>query len=85
VVTDDNELDVVETGGCTTVTSTTHGTARDNPTSVEGMSQIQRARSAAFFVQGSSFQAKFSVSKTGHNGRKFMFAGHPGVACVVKR
>jgi hypothetical protein len=85
VVTDDNELDVVENGGCTTVTSTTHGTARDNPTSVEGMSQIQRARSAAFFVQGSSFQAKFSVSKKGHNPRKFMFAGHPGVACVLKR
>lgn len=85
VVTDDNELDVVENGGCTTVTSTTHGTGRDNPTSVEGMSQIQRARSAAFFVQGSSFQAKFSVSKKGHNGRKFMFAGHPGVACVLKR
>lgn len=85
VVTDDNELDVVENGGCTTVTSTTHGTGRDNPTSVEGMSQIQRARSAAFFVQGSSFQAKFSVSKKGRNGRKFMFAGHPGVACVLKR
>lgn len=84
ILTDDSELDVVEKDGCTTVMSTTHGTGRDNPSSVEGMSQMHRARSAAFSVQGDSFTAKLSVSKKGNNPRKFMFAGHPGVACVLK-
>jgi hypothetical protein len=84
IVTDDSELEVVGAGDCTTVTSTTHGTGKDNPESVEGMSQMQRARTAAFPVTGSSFTAKMGVSKKGHNPRRFMFAGHPSVSCVLK-
>lgn len=84
VVTDDSELEVVASGDCTTVTSTTWGTGKDNPESVEGMSQMQRSRTAAFPVTGSSFTAKLGVSKKGHNPRRFMFAGHPSVSCVLK-
>jgi len=83
IVTDDSELEVLANGECTTVTSTTHGTGKDNPTSVAGMSQIQRGRTAAFPVTGASFTAKFSVSSRGHNPRRFMFTGHPSVACVL--
>jgi len=84
IVTDDSEVEVVANGDCTTVTSTTHGNGKDNPTSVTGMSQMQRARTAAFPVSGSSFNVKLAVSKKGHNPRKFEFAGHPSVACVLK-
>lgn len=84
IVTDDSELAVTSSGDCTTVKSTTHGTGKDNPTSVTGMSQTQRARTAAFPVTGSSFTAKLGVSKKGSNPRPFMFTGHPTVACVLK-
>lgn len=83
IVTDDSELEVMANGDCTTVTSTTHGTGKDNPTSVESMSQMQRGRTAAFPVTGSRFTAKFGVSKKGNNPRRFMFAGHPSVSCVL--
>jgi len=84
IVTDDSELEVIANGDCTTVTSTTHGNGKDNPSSVAAMSQMQRARTAAFPVTGASFKTKLSVSKKGHNPRRFMFAGHPSVACVLK-
>jgi len=84
IVTDDSELEVVANGDCTTVTSTTAGTGKDNPTSVEGMSQMQRGRTAAFPVSGSTFTATLGVTKKGHNPRRFMFAGHPSVSCVLK-
>ena len=84
IVTDDNELEVATTGDCIKVTSTTHGTGQDNPDSIEGMSQLQRSRTSAYQVQGSSFTAKLGVSKKGHNPRRFAFTGHPFVACVLK-
>jgi len=84
IVTDDSELEVTAAGDCTTVTSTTAGTGKDNPDSIEGMSQLQRSRTAAFPVTGSSFTAKLGVSKKGHNPRRFMFTGHPTVSCVLK-
>jgi len=83
IITDDSEVEVTTSGDCTTVTSTTAGNGRDNPESVTGMSQMQRARTAAFPVTGSSFTAKLAVSKKGHNPRRFMFTGHPSVACVL--
>lgn len=84
ITTDDTELDVAINGDCVKVTSTTAGTGADNPDNVEGMSQMQRARVAAFEVTGSSFTATLGVSKKGHNPRRFNFAGHPSVACVLK-
>jgi len=84
ITTDDIELEIANNGNCCKVTSTTAGTGKDNPDSVEGMSQMQRARVAAFEVTGSSFTATLGVSKKGHNPRRFNFAGHPSVACVLK-
>lgn len=84
IVTDDNELDIDNANGCIKVTSTTHGTGSDNPESVESMSQSQRARVVAYEVKESKFTATLAVSKSGRNARKFQFAGHPSVACVLK-
>lgn len=84
IMTDDSELEAVRNGDCVKVTSTTWGTGKDNPVSVEGMSQTQRARVAAFQVQGATFTAKLGVTKKGKNPRKFAFAGKPSVACVLK-
>jgi hypothetical protein len=84
IITDDSELEAVRNGDCIKVTSTTWGTGKDNPVSVDGMSQMQRARVAAFQVQGATFTAKLGVSGKGRNPRKFAFAGKPSVACVLK-
>jgi len=84
VTTDDTELDIQTNGDCIEVTSTTAGTGKDNPDSIEGMSQLQRARTVAFDVAGPTFTATLAVSKKGRNPRRFNFAGHPSVACVLK-
>lgn len=84
VTTDDSELDISINGDCIKVMSTTAGTGRDNPDNLEDMSQLQRARTVAHQVQGSSFTATLAVSKKGRNPRRFNFAGHPSVACVLK-
>lgn len=83
-VTDNSELDQSKTGNCIKFTSTTHGTGVDNPDRADSMSDSQRARTVAFQIAGSSFQATLGVSKKGRNPRRFMFAGNPTVACVLK-
>jgi len=84
IVTDNSELEQSIVGDCIKFTSTTHGTGKDNPDDPENMSAIQRARSVAYQIAGSSFTATLSVSQKGKNPRKFMFAGNPSVACVLK-
>lgn len=84
VTTDDSELDISVNGDCIKVMSTTAGTGRDNPDNLEGMSQLQRQRTVAHQVKGSSLTATLAVSKKGNNPRRFLFAGHPSVACVLK-
>lgn len=83
IVTDDTEIELSVSGDCVKATSTTAGTGRDNPDNLEEMSQTQRARTIAYKVEGSSFTATLSVSRRGHNPRRFNFAGHPSVACVL--
>jgi len=84
IVTDNTELEQSNHGDCIKFTSTTAGTGQDNPESVESMSKSQRARVVAYQIAGSSFTATLGVSTKGRNPRKFMFAGHPSVACVLK-
>jgi len=84
IVTDNSELEQSIVGDCIKFTSTTQGTGKDNPDDPENMSAIQRARSVAYQIAGSSFTATLSVSQKGKNPRKFMFAGNPSVACVLK-
>lgn len=84
IVTDDTEVEITVNGDCVKATSTTAGTGRDNPDNLEEMSQQQRARTIAYKVEGSSFTATLGVSRRGHNPRRFNFAGHPSVACVLR-
>jgi len=84
IVTDDTEIEVHVNGNCVKATSSTAGTRKDNPDNLEELSQLQRARSIAYKVGGSSFTATLSVGKGHHNPRRFQFAGHPTVACVLK-
>jgi len=84
VTSDDTELEIQTNGDCIEVKSSSAGTGKDNPDSIEGMSQLQRARAVAFDVTGSTFTATLGVSKKGKNPRRFNFAGHPSVACVLK-
>ena len=84
IVTDDTEVELSVNGDCVKAMSTTAGTGKDNPDNLQEMSQTQRARTIAYKVTGSSFTATLAVSKKGHNPRRFNFAGHPTVACVLK-
>ena len=84
IVTDNSELEQSSAGDCLKFTSTTPGNGRDNPENPESMSDSQRARTVAYQVAGSSFTATLGVSERGNNPRKFMFAGNPSVACVLK-
>jgi len=84
ITTDDTEIDISVSGDCIKATSTTAGTGKDNPDNLEEMSQVQRARTIAYKVEGSTFTATLGVSKKGHNPRRFNFAGHPSVSCVLK-
>lgn len=84
IVSSNTELEQSIDGDCIQYTSTTWGNGQDNPTSPESLSNTQRARVVAYQVAGSSFTATLGVSSRGHNPRKFMFAGHPSIACVLK-
>jgi hypothetical protein len=84
IVSDNSELEQSINGNCIKYTSTTWGNGQDNPSSPESLSKTQRARVVAYQVAGSSFTATLGVSKKGHNPRKFLFAGHPSISCVLK-
>jgi hypothetical protein len=81
VVSDTTELAQSSSGNCLKFTSTTWGNGKDNPNSPDTMSDVQRARAVAFGITGSSFRATLGVTKKGSNPRKFLFAGHPSIAC----
>jgi len=83
IIPDNSELEQTISGNCIKYTSTTWGNGQDNPSSPENMSKTQRARVVAYQIAGPSFTATLGVSGRGHNPRKFMFAGHPSVACVL--
>jgi len=84
ITTDDTEVELSVNGDCVKATSTTAGTGKDNPDVMEEMSQTQRARTIAYKITSSSFTATLGVTKRGHNPRRFNFAGHPTVSCVLK-
>jgi len=81
VVTDTTELQQSENGSCLKFTSSTWGNGKDNPNSPDTMSEVQRNRAVAFQITGSSFRATLGVTGKGANPRKFLFAGHPSIAC----
>jgi hypothetical protein len=68
-------------GDCPSVTSTTHGTAQNNPLEASGVSDDQKARSVSFaYGAGSSFDFDLNMAK-GHKGRNVLFALQPVVGC----
>jgi hypothetical protein len=81
VVSDTSELQQSSNGNCLKFTSSTWGSGKDNPNSPETMSDSQRGRAVAYQIAGSSFTATLGVTGKGANPRKFMFAGHPSLAC----
>jgi len=85
VLTSNTELEKIVSGDCIKVTSTTRGFGSDNPTNPEDMSPMQRARSIAYQTKGASFTAKLGVSKKGRQARKFLFSGHPSIACAEQK
>jgi len=82
MVTDSNsELTRAHVGSCWVATSSTKGTAADNPTNPFMLTPQQRARVATFPYTGvSSFTSTLKVDK-GWGGRNFNFALEPAVAC----
>jgi hypothetical protein len=81
VVSDSTELEQSSNGNCLKFTSSTWGNAKDNPNSPDTMSDVQRARAVAYQISGSSFRATLGATGKGSNPRKFLFAGHPSIAC----
>jgi len=81
ITSSNSELTVRKLGGCPQVTSSTPGTAKDNPTDPFLLDPVQRARSVSFPMKNvKTFSSTLSVTK-GFSGRNFMFAIEPSVAC----
>jgi len=82
IVTVTSELDQAVSQGCRKFTATVPGTGADNPLSSSGLTTEQLDRSVTFgLTPRSSFNVKIEVGK-GFGQRLFLFALHPGVACV---
>jgi len=79
------ELVSGDVSGCPSVTTSTPGTAKDNPNSVEGAlaDSVAKMRVATFNAQADA-QNKYAFTITvgkGHKQRNFLFALSPGIAC----
>jgi len=82
MVTATSELDQAVHHACRKFTATVPGTGADNPSSSSGLTIEQADRSVTFgLTPRSSFLVKFAVGQ-GWGQRLFLFALHPGVACV---
>lgn len=81
VVTTNTELSVNTVANCYAVSSSTHGTAADNPTSPDTLTALQAARSATFvFSSAESATVNYAIGK-GFGGRNVYFLVEPTVAC----
>jgi len=85
MVSTNSELTVVREGDCSSATSSTAGTGKDNPKSPHALDNIQLSRSLTLpFKQVSEWSSTLSLAK-GYKGRNFMFALEPSVACGLPR
>jgi len=76
-----SELDVEGEGGCKVYSSTTHGTADNNPQSSDAITDDQKKRAVTFlYGQGSSFEFDVAIGK-GSGGRNLLFSLSPVLAC----
>jgi len=76
------ELTLKKLGSCWSATSSTAGTAADNPSSPFTLNMQQRERVVTFPFSGvSTFTSALNV-ENGYGARNFQFAIEPGVACT---
>lgn len=81
VLAENTELTQVVRGKCVAVTSSKKGSAKDNPTSLMELDDIQRARAVTYtFSELSTWKSKVSLAQ-GVGGRGFMFSLRPAQAC----
>jgi len=79
---DSTELTTSQAGTCTSVSSSKKGSKKDNPTSVDNLTDAQKAKVVTFtFGAGARFQASLSISESPKSptGRGFNFA--VGILC----
>merc|ERR1719265_1176419 len=85
-VLEGSELAVSSSGGCSAATSTTQGTAKDNPSSVEGaLVDDVASRRVVSYVFGEDDDGIYSFKLTAGKGfgqRNFLFTMTPGAACA---
>jgi len=82
MVAEGSELGQVVSADCTKFTATTVGNGADNPSSALDLSPAQAKRVATYtFRNLDTFKVTFEVSK-GWGQRPFLFAFHPGIACL---
>lgn len=83
---DPTELTAGDKNGCPSVTSSTAGTAKDNPASVEGalVDSVGKLRVASYIAQaGADNKYSFSIDVAkGWKQRNILFALNTGLACV---
>jgi len=81
IVTTNTELTLNTVASCYAVSSSTHGTAADNPSSPSTLTAVQAARSATFVFSGvDKASIKYAIGK-GFGARNVFFLVEPTVAC----
>jgi len=81
IITTNSELTLNNVADCYAVSSSTHGTAADNPTSPSTLTPLQAARAATFvFSTAEKASIKYEVGK-GFGARNVFFLVEPTVAC----
>jgi len=82
VVTTDSELTLDHAAGCYKISSSTHGTAADNPTSASTLSALQASRTATFvFSDASKVYINYQIGK-GFGARNVHFLVEPTLPCM---
>lgn len=83
IFTTNAELAVERPDGCYAVSSTQHGTSKNNPTSPADLTPSQAGRSVTFVYAGgvSSATVTLAIAK-GHGARNTFFALEPTLACL---
>lgn len=85
-VAGDSELTLSEIDGCPAASSSTRGTAKDNPSSVQGalVDAVAKKRVVSYVIQPDA-QGKYSVSievAKGFKQRNILWSLNTGMACV---
>lgn len=76
------ELTSSVAGSCTSVSSSKKGTAKDNPSSPDNLTDVQKAKTVTFkYGGGTVFRSSLSIGPKGKAGRNFNFAVAATIDC----